>query len=117
MNLKTNQKYMTQFMFGTFKVPATCVAIQVGFVSVCYETRNAHRDGFVRRCVAHSFPSMKRREAVSYRVETYRTEIGSLMAHGITFQVEFDCRPEAEGPRESCLLPLGCELFTKESHK
>ena len=24
-----NQKYMTQFMFGTFKVPATYVAIQV----------------------------------------------------------------------------------------
>ena len=48
---------------------------------------------------------MKRREAVSHRVETYRTEMGSLMAHDITFQVEFDCRPEAEVPRESCLLP------------
>ena len=30
VNLKTNQKHMTQFMFGMFKVPATCVAIQVG---------------------------------------------------------------------------------------
>ena len=55
------------------------------FVLVCYKTPNGHRDGFVRRCVAHSFPSTKRREAVSLRVETYRTEVGSLMAYVITF--------------------------------
>ena len=41
VNLKTNQKYMTQFMFGTFKVPATCVAIQVGLSP--YATRRATR--------------------------------------------------------------------------
>ena len=38
VNLKTNQKYMTQFMF---KVPATCVAIQVGLSP--YATRRATR--------------------------------------------------------------------------
>ena len=41
VNLKTNQKYMTQFMFGMFKVPATCVAIQVGLSP--YATRRATR--------------------------------------------------------------------------
>ena len=36
--------------------------------------------------VSHTvFPSTKRREAVSLRVETYRTEVASLMAHVITF--------------------------------
>ena len=41
VNLKTKQKYMTQFMFGTFKVPATCAAIQVGLSP--YATRRATR--------------------------------------------------------------------------
>ena len=55
------------------------------FVFVRYKTHNGHRDRFVPRCVTHSFPSTKRREAVSLRVETYRTEVGSLMAYVITF--------------------------------
>ena len=39
VNLKTNQKYMTQFTFGMFKVPVTFVAIQVGLS--LYATRRA----------------------------------------------------------------------------
>ena len=65
---------MTQFMFGMFKVPATCVAIQVGLSP--YATRRA------TRIVMDSC------DVVSHRVETYRTEMGNLMAHDITFQVE-----------------------------
>ena len=83
VNPKTKQE-MTLFMFGTFNVPAMYVAILVGLSS--YATRhNGHRDGFVRCCVAQSFPSTKRRESVSLCVETYRTEVGSLMAYVITF--------------------------------
>ena len=84
VNPKTKQE-MTLFMFGTFNVPAIYVVIQVGLSSYATKTHNGLRDGFVRRCVAHSVPSTKRREAVSLRVETYRAEVGSLTAYVFTF--------------------------------
>ena len=42
---------------------------------------------------------------------------GNLMSHDITFQVEFDCRPEAEVPRESCLLPSRMRTLRQGNHK
>ena len=55
---------------------------------------------------------------MALRVEAHGTETGGLVAHEATFLIEFDCRPEAEAPREmaACCL-LGRELFAKESRK
>ena len=78
VNPKTNQKVHDAVLVRDVQRARHVRGDPGWFVSVCYETLNGQRDGFVRRCVAHSFPSAKRREAVSLRVETYGTEMGSL---------------------------------------
>ena len=60
-------------------------------------------------------PVYDRCEAVSLRVGTYGTKMGSLMADDITSSIALDCCPETEVPRDNCLL--GRELFTKKSRK
>ena len=81
-------------------------------LSLLQDTHNGHRDGLVRRCVAHSFPSTKRREAVSLRVETYRTEMGSLMAHVITFARQVRLPPASRSTKRYLLAAFSDASFS-----
>ena len=64
------------------------------------------RDGLWRRCAAHCSHQRGVAKLLSLSVETYGTEMGSLLADDIThvLKIEFDCRLRAEVPRDGCVL-------------
>ena len=89
---------MTQFMFDTFSgEPGR-------FVSVCFASRVGFRDGLWRQFVAHSSHPQSAAKPLALFVEAYGTEMGSFFGprrHECS-QIEFECRPGAEVPRDGC---------------
>ena len=82
-------------MLEMFNLSAMYVAIQA-VLSLRFVTHVGLCDGLWRRCAAHCSHQRSVEKPLSLFVETYGTEIGSMLADDTTFvleiEIEFDCR-------------------------